>query len=225
MVLYKIGSPKSEVIKQIQKALHLIPDGIFGPITKEAVMDFQAKNNLKVDGIVGPATLAKLLPVRLKKSTRVIKEIIVHCTADPEGKNKTVEEIRKEHIKNRGWSDIGYHYVVYRDGSVHEGRNVNFSGAHCSGHNANSIGVVYVGGLENVPGVPYNKLKPKDTRTEEQKAALLSLLLDLRNLYPNATILGHRDTSPDKNGNGVIEEWEWLKACPSFDAKTEYKRI
>lgn len=128
----------------------------------------------------------------------------------------TVDEIRRQHTApvsrgGRGWSDIGYHYVIYRDGTIHEGRNIDLIGAHCTGHNSHSIGIAYVGGVENRPGVPYAQLKPKDTRTEEQRAALLSLLLDLRKIYPSAKIHGHRDFAN--------------KACPSFDATTEYRRV
>ena len=210
MELYKIGSQKSEVVKQIQKALHLYPDGIFGKLTEEAVKDFQAKNSLKVDGIVGPATLAKLIPQRFKKSKRTIDEIIVHCTATPEYKHYTVSDIRKWHTTpvnkgGRGWSDIGYHYIVYLDGTVVEGRDVDIAGAHCVGHNSHSIGVCYVGGIDR-----YTK-KAKDTRTELQKNALLNLLMDLKKLYKNATIHGHRDFAN--------------KACPSFDATKEYRRL
>ena len=227
MTLYKRGS-RGEAVKQIQKALNLYPDGIFGPFTEEAVEEFQKDNGLTVDGIVGPATLSKLLVDKvftLKKSKRSITEIIIHCTATPEGRDYTVEQIRNDHVEGRGWSDIGYHYVIYRDGSIHNGRDVNIAGAHCTGHNTHSIGVAYVGGLENNPSIAYSKLKAKDTRTEEEKTALLSLLLDLRKLYPKAKILGHRDTSPDKNGNGIIEEWEWLKSCPSFNAQSEYRML
>lgn len=204
MVLYKIGSPKSEIVKQIQKALHLYPDGVFGPITKNAVEEFQRKNNLKVDGIVGPATLAKLIPQRLKKSKRNITEIIVHCTATPEGRNTTVEEITQWH-KQRHFATIGYHYVVYLDGTIHEGRDADIAGAHCLNHNTNSIGVCYVGGMDK------NNKKAKDTRTELQKNALLNLLIDLKALYPKATIHGHRDFAN--------------KDCPSFNATLEYKRL
>ena len=213
MTLYKKGSPKSEVVKQIQIALHLYPDGIFGILTEEAVKEFQRKNNLTVDGIVGPATLAKLIPFRLKKSKRTIKEIIVHCSATPEGKDKTVQKIREEHIK-QGWSDIGYHYVIYRDGTINNGRDVDLIGAHCSkgGHNQYSIGVCYVGGVENKPNTPYYLLKAKDTRTHEQKGSLLSLLIDLKRLYPNAKIYGHHDFDAGKE-------------CPSFDAKKEYSNL
>ena len=200
---YKKGS-RGEMVRQIQKALHLFPDGIFGPLTEERVRQFQQANGLKVDGIVGPATLALLIPARMKKSKRTINEIIIHCTATPEGRECTVTEIRRWHIQ-RGFSDIGYHYVIHLDGRVEPGRNVDIAGAHCTGHNANSIGVVYVGGCGK------DGKTPKDTRTDAQKAALANLLLDLRKLYPRATIHGHRDFAN--------------KACPSFDATHEYRRF
>lgn len=204
---YKYGS-RGEVVKQIQTALHLYPDGIFGRQTEEAVKEFQHKNRLTVDGIVGPATLLKLIPFRLKKSSRPINKIIVHCSATPEGKDFTVDDIRSWH-KQKGWSDIGYHYVVYRDGSVHVGRDVNRQGAHCADNNGNvgSIGVCYIGGCAR------DGKTAKDTRTDAQKTALLNLLTDLKKLYPQAVILGHRDL--DKHG----------KMCPSFDAKKEYSRL
>lgn len=224
MMIYKIGS-RGEMVGQIQKALHLVQDNIFGPITDEAVKAFQKSKGLKVDGIVGPATLALLIPCRFKKSKRTITEIIIHCTATPEGNDVTVEQLRKEHVKNRGFSDIGYHYVVYRNGHVMDGRDVDKVGAHCTNHNAHSIGIAYVGGVENKPGVPYERQKGKDTRTLAQKAGLLSLLVDLRKLYPKAKILGHRDTSPDKNGNGTVEPCEWIKECPCFDAMKEYRNV
>lgn len=205
---YKKGS-RGEMVRQIQKALagaglRVIVDGNFGPITEEAVKEFQIKKGLKADGIVGPATLAKLIPARLKKSRRIINEIIVHCTATPEGRECSVTEIRQWHLR-RGFSDIGYHYVIHLDGSVEEGRNVDIAGAHCTWHNTHSIGVVYVG------GVAKDGKTPKDTRTQEQKATLASLLLDLRKLYPAAKIHGHRDFSN--------------KACPSFDATKEYRKF
>lgn len=160
----------------------------------------------------------------LKKSKRKINEIIIHCSATPEGRDFTVAQIKQSHLQ-RGFSDIGYHYVIYRDGTLHNGRDVDISGAHCSGHNSYSIGVCYIGGLENKPGVAVDKLPIKDTRTEEQKKTLRELLIELKSLYPNAKIIGHRDTSPDKNKNGIIEPFEWIKGCPSFDAIPEYKDI
>ena len=213
MEIYKKGS-RGEVVKQIQKALHLYPDGIYGSQTEQAIKVFQQSNGLKVDGVVGPATLALLIPQRLKKSRRRIDKIIVHCSATPEGEGLTVEQIRRDH-KAQGWSDIGYHYVIYRDGSIHDGRDVDIQGAHCAegGGNVGSIGVCYVGGLEKRrAGVAYNQLKPKDTRTLAQKAALIKLLTDLKTIYPNAKIYGHRVFTNKK-------------ACPSFDARSEYKAI
>jgi hypothetical protein len=216
MELYKIGSC-GVVVKQIQKALHLYPDGIYGRMTAAAVVEFQRANGLKADGIVGPATLAKLIPVRLKKSKRTITDIVIHCTATRAWQDYSADDIRRMH-KAQGWSDIGYHYVVRLDGTIEEGRDVDIIGAHVSGHNKYSIGVVYVGGLDN-------QGKPKDTRTENQKNALLNLLIDLRKFYPNANISGHRDFSPDKNHDGVISPDEYIKECPCFDAKSEYHNI
>lgn len=146
---------------------------------------------------------------------RKINEIIVHCSATAEGKDYTVADIDRWH-RARGFKKIGYHYVVYRDGSVHVGRSENEVGSHCQGHNANSIGVCYIGGLAA------DGKAAKDTRTPAQKQALKKLLIQLKKKYPGAKILGHRDTSPDKNHDGKIEKWEWVKECPSFDAKTEY---
>lgn len=134
---------------------------------------------------------------------RQINEIIVHCTATKEGQNFKVEDINRWH-KQRGWNMIGYHYVVYLDGTIHQGRSEDQIGAHCLKHNTNSIGVVYVGGLDA-------NGKPKDTRTEAQKQGLRKLLTELKRKYPKAVIRGHRDFA--------------AKACPSFDATREYKDI
>jgi N-acetyl-anhydromuramyl-L-alanine amidase AmpD len=243
MTVYKQGD-KGNVVKQIQKVVGCYPDGIWGSVTTECVKVWQARHNLKADGIVGTQTLAamglsalaKAVSVGkqtvyphdgslvLKKSRRRINYIVVHCTATPEGQDRTVEQIRAEH-KRHGWSDIGYHYLVTLDGKVHEGRDVNIAGAHVAGHNADSIGIAYVGGLENDPKKTYQQLKAKDTRTDAQKAALLSLLMDLRRFYPEAKIVGHRDFSPDKNHNGTIEPFEFIKSCPSFDARQEYRNV
>lgn len=229
MTTLKKGS-RGDAVNELQRYLNLYPDGIFGDITKEAVVDYQKLHGLNPDGIVGKKTWESLaadssvgmqktqkiiegirvLPT-LKKSRRTITEIIIHCTATPEGKDYLVSDIRNWH-KSQGWSDIGYHYVIYRNGDVLLGRDVDIVGAHAgSKHNTYSIGIVYVGGLENIPGIPTAKLKAKDTRTPEQKKSLVTLLKKLRELYPNAKIIGHRDVA--------------AKDCPSFDAKTEYSEI
>lgn len=205
-IFLKKGDRGAEV-KLLQKYLHLYEDGIFGQITEAAVKEFQRKNGLKVDGIVGMATWAKIVPFMLKKSKRVIKEIIVHCAATPEGKAFTVEDVRRWH-KQQGWTDIGYHYVIHLDGAIYNGRDVDKIGAHCSagGHNTYSIGVCYIGGCAK------DGKTPKDTRTWEQKESLKYILKELKKLYPGVKIYGHHDF--DKG-----------KACPSFDAQTEYKSI
>lgn len=134
---------------------------------------------------------------------RDIKKIIVHCADTPEGRDDKAADIRRWH-KEQGWKDIGYHYVVDLDGTIEPGRDVETAGAHCTGHNADSIGVCYIGGCDA-------KMQPKDTRTNEQKVSLVMLLKYLVAKYPNAKIYGHRDFAQ--------------KACPSFDAKEEYKDL
>ena len=143
--------------------------------------------------------------------------MIIHCSATPEGRDYTVADIDRWH-RERGFNEIGYHYVVYRDGSIHEGRDVAKMGAHCKGQNANSIGICYIGGLDA-------NGKAKDTRTEAQKRALRVLVAKLVKEYPIKEILGHRDTSPDTDGDGIVEPHEWTKACPCFDVKEEYKDL
>lgn len=135
---------------------------------------------------------------------RKINKIIIHCSATPEGRDNTIEDIDKWH-KARGWKGVGYHYVIHLDGSVHPGRDESEVGAHCSGYNSHSIGICYIGGLAK------DCSTPKDTRTEEQKQSLLDLLTELKERYPSATIHGHREFA--------------AKACPCFDAKYEYRDL
>ena len=203
---YKKGD-SGEMVKRIQSALHLVPDGKFGDITLEAVLDFQKRNGLAADGIVGPATLTKLLASKfsIKKSRRQIDAIVIHCTASKPNVDLNVDDVRKIH-KKKGWSDIGYHYLIRLDGRIEVGRDVDIIGAHVEGHNAHTIGVCYVGGLDK-NGNPY------DTRTENQNDSLVSLLKMLRAAYPKAIIKGHRDYPGVK------------KACPCFNAIEEYIKI
>ena len=135
---------------------------------------------------------------------RNINKIIVHCSATPEGRNFTVKQIDACH-RQRGFNGIGYHFVIYLDGSVHVGRPLAKAGAHCKGYNAHSIGVCYIG------GVATDGKTPKDTRTDTQKASLVKLITELRQQFPNASVHGHREFAN--------------KACPCFDARKEYKDL
>lgn len=135
---------------------------------------------------------------------RKINKIIVHCTATPAGRNVTAKEIDTWH-RQRGFNGIGYHYVVKLDGVVEKGRPVEKIGAHCKDQNANSIGVVYVGGM------CHDNTKPMDTRTPEQRVALSKLIAELKRTYPGATIHSHYEFAP--------------KACPCFDAAKEYAEL
>ena len=132
---------------------------------------------------------------------RPLKRIILHCTATPEGKHFDVATIRRWHVKDRGWKDIGYHYVIYIDGSVHEGRPVEQVGAHTSGHNSDSIGVVYVGGVDK-------NGKAKDTLNEAQETAMVNLIKALREEHGEMSLHGHNEFA--------------AKACPSFKVKDKF---
>ena len=146
---------------------------------------------------------------------RNINRIVIHCSATPEGRDVTVEEIRGWH-KARGFKDIGYHYVIDASGELHKGRAVELAGAHAQGYNAESIGICYVGGLERVTN------KPMDTRTQAQQNTLSMLVNFLRLIYPIKHIDGHRDLSVDLNGDGVITPKEWMKSCPCFEVHSEF---
>ena len=132
---------------------------------------------------------------------RKIDKIIIHCAATPEGRDVKTETIKSWHVKGNGWSDIGYHFVIELDGSVVDGRPLHRSGAHTKGHNATSIGVCYVGGIDK-------DKNPKDTRTADQKASMDKLIQSLLSDYPEATVHGHNEFAS--------------KACPSFDVSKEY---
>ncbi|WP_455664823.1 N-acetylmuramoyl-L-alanine amidase [Phocaeicola sp.] len=136
---------------------------------------------------------------------RKITLIIIHCSATPEGRSLDFEACRYEHIHHRHFRDIGYHFYITRGGEIHRGREIEKVGAHCKNHNSHSIGICYEGGLSA-------DSKPMDTRTLEQKGALLALLRELRGVFPEALIVGHHDLNP-------------VKACPCFDAVREFKGV
>lgn len=143
--------------------------------------------------------------------SRNIKYIAVHCTGG--NPKQTVRDLEVV-FKKKGWKNPGYHYVVTDDGKIHQLLDEAKVSNGVRGYNSVSINVAYTGGIGNV-----------DTRNDEQKKSLAALLKLLRKRYPDAIIQGHRDFSPDLNKNGKIERNEWIKDCPCFDAKTEYKEI
>ena len=142
---------------------------------------------------------------------RNIDSIIVHCSATKAGQDFTAADIDCWH-RERGFNGIGYHYVIRLDGKLEKGRDVSLAGAHCRGWNERSVGICYIGGLDE-------NGRPADTRTNAQKRVLYQIIMDLQREYNILQVLGHRDTSPDLNGDGVIEPYEYVKACPCFDVR------
>ena len=126
----------------------------------------------------------------------------MHCSATKEGHSFTSKDIEAWH-KQRGWKSIGYHYVILLDGMVQTGRPVSETGSHTAGQNADSIGVCYIGGLDSTGN-------PKDTRTDQQKIAMNSLVCNLLKKFPGSTVHGHNEFAN--------------KACPCFDVKKEFKQ-
>lgn len=160
-----------------------------------------------------------------------IKYLVIHCTATPEGRDVTGDDIRRMHTAPKsaggcGWKTPGYTDLVRLDGTIdrlvanNEDSVVDSfeitNGA--SGYNSVSRHIAYAGGCDR-------NGKPKDTRTPAQKAALAKYVRDFHAKHPNVKIIGHRDLSPDLNGNGIIEPFEWMKACPSFEVSQWLKEI
>lgn len=145
--------------------------------------------------------------------TRAITLIVVHCTATRVDADFTQKDLLRCH-KARGMRMVGYHFYIRKDGFIWTTRPLEMVGAHCLGYNAESIGVAYEGGLDG-QGLP------ADTRTPQQKHSLRALIRTLKTMFPIQRVCGHRELSPDKNGNGVVEPAEWLKQCPCFDVATD----
>ena len=144
---------------------------------------------------------------------RKIDLIVIHCSATRSNQRFTPQQLEAAHRK-RGFRCCGYHFYITRDGEVHAMRPVEEVGAHALHFNRNSIGICYEGGL-----APDGT--PADTRTLEQKAVMRWLVLHLKELYPIKKVVGHRDLSPDLNGDGVISSDEWIKQCPCFNVAEE----
>lgn len=140
-----------------------------------------------------------------------IKYLTIHCTATPEGRDFGVSGINAIAAQRFGPGGKSYHWIVTIDGVKHRNIQDNVRGIHVANNNTGNIGVVYEGGLAA------DGKTPKDTRTEAQKTALLEIVAEYRKRYPGIVIRGHRDWSPDLDGDGTIEPHEYIKACPSFD--------
>lgn len=163
--------------------------------------------------------------------SRPLKYLVIHCTATPEGRDVTGADIRRMHTApkssgGRGWKQVGYTDIIRLDGTVERLVENNEDALvdpleitnGVTGYNSISRHIAYAGGCDM-------NLKPKDTRTAAQKAAMAKYVHDFHAKHPDVKIVGHRDLSPDLNGNGIIEPDEWLKACPSFDVAAWLKEI
>lgn len=215
MTTLRKGS-KGDEVKKLQGLLGIAVDGVFGTYTEKAVKEFQLKHGLSADGVVGSKTW-EALDVQNVQTTRKITHIFVHCTAGSQ--SMTPQGLLDFFYKQKKWSRPGYHYVVSANGTI---TNIWPESKYSNGvknMNSHSINIAWMGGVD--------KTHPNgiDNRTDDQKRSLRHLLKELRKKYPTAKIMGHRDTSPDKNHNGIIDPWERIKACPCFDAMIEYKDI
>lgn len=143
---------------------------------------------------------------------RTITHLVVHCTAaSAQQKTSDIINYWKTAL---GWRNSGYHWLISADGSAEQLTPDNEVANGVAGYNQHAIHFSYKGGTNGV-----------DTRTEPQKETLLKLLREYKSKYPNAIIVGHRDLSPDLNGDGKIDPWEYKKLCPCFNAIEEYKYI
>ena len=144
---------------------------------------------------------------------REINLIVVHCSATRADRDFTENDLEVCH-RHRGFNGAGYHFYIRKNGDIKNTRPLEKPGAHALGYNAHSIGICYEGGLD----VRY---RPADTRTEWQKHSLRVLIRTLLMVYPGCRVCGHRDLSPDRNGDGRISPEEWVKECPCFEVTSK----
>ena len=150
---------------------------------------------------------------RLRGVMRSITLIVVHCTATRVDRDFTEQDLLRCHL-DRGMQCIGYHFYIRKDGYIHSTRPLDKPGAHARGFNRQSIGIAYEGGLDG-------QGNPVDTRIMKQKYSMRALIRCLKKDFSIHRVCGHRDLSPDRNGNGTVEPQEWLKQCPCFDVATD----
>jgi len=138
--------------------------------------------------------------------------IVVHCSATPPSSDIGADEIDEWHRNRKPtpFKMIGYHAVIRRDGQIEFGRHFDEAGAHVQGQNYRSVGVCMVGGIDEQGDA-------EDNFNDEQFDSLTTVIAMLQRAYPDAEVVGHRDLSPDVNGDGVVTSDEWVKECPSFD--------
>lgn len=213
------GNDTDRNVRAAQHLLGLVVDGKVGPQTRKAIAqalkpvaksakvepDKSAMGTKPVSVVTAPSLFGPAPPpnshsLQLLATARPITEIIVHCTATPEGKRYTVADVRAWH-KKRGFTDVGYHYLIDLDGTILLGRPVGQVGAHVANHNTGTIGVSYFG------GVAADGKTAKDTRTPEQRASLEWLVDQLARKHNVKRITGHNQYAN--------------KACPSFDVQTD----
>ena len=139
---------------------------------------------------------------------RDIKFINVHCTATSQ--SATVESLSNYWRNVKKWRHPGYHYVILPDGQIHQFLSEEAISNGVKGVNSVSVNIAYIGGIDS-------KKKAIDNRTKQQLASMRAILIYLQESYPDADIKGHRDHSPDLNGDGEISSDEFIKQCPSFD--------
>ncbi|MEP9397932.1 N-acetylmuramoyl-L-alanine amidase [Mesorhizobium sp. KR2-14] len=211
------GAKTEVAVRAFQVAVGLVVDGIAGAQTLQALKRAtepakpgrpEPDKSAMAQSVPAAPTVSVLAApppnvasLVLLDTARPISEIIIHCAATPEGKDFTVDHIRAWH-KARGFSDIGYHYVVYRDGRVMVGRPVGQVGAHVEGRNTGTVGVSYIGGVSS------DGKTAKDTRTDAQRASLLWLVAQLVSKHRGIRkVSGHNEYA--------------AKACPSFDVRKD----
>lgn len=212
------GSNTDKAVRHIQDRLGLVVDGKAGPATQKALTQLNAapkparaepdKAAMQTPAVVlhsGTSATGKAPDnfdaSKIVNTSRALSEIILHCTATPEGKHFTVDDVRSWH-KQRGFSDVGYHFLVYPDGRIMLGRPLGQIGSHVSGKNTGTIGIAYFG------GITADNKAPKDTRTAEQKASMLWLVAELKKKYPSIRkITGHNQYAN--------------KACPCFSVPND----
>lgn len=205
-----LPGPRTEAaVRQFQQEHGLVVDGDPGPQTQIALRRAAPEPDKGAILQPVPTTLEGSLvghappnvsSLRLLETKRPINELIWHCTATPAGRDFTVDDIRQWH-RARGWTDIGYHYVVYRDGRILPGRPIGQIGAHVEGHNTGTVGCSYIGGLSS------DGKRAEDTRTPEQRASMLWLTEQLVAKHGITKVSGHNQYAN--------------KACPSFDVRKD----